>query len=267
MEENFLIKSKRSAKFEKVLRVIVCESLIFAVAFFVAAIIGAGRYSGIFSYIRKNDEWPVLLFISVIAIIATLVILLKTRSHEVNRFKEGIILNKKWMIIFNAVSFLIIMLLRGEYDILLWIFFFVALAALLSCIVYLILKVLMKKSQIVITENGVQGRTLFGKQVNLPISQISVYSTRKLFEAVCIGTASGLISFPFIENYKEIGAVLRDLIQKRQDETKTAAVQGVATTVAEKGSPLQDLKTLKELLDCGALTQEEFDEQKKQILG
>lgn len=113
--------------------------------------------------------------------------------------------------------------------------------------------------ELTVTDAKVVGKTLFGKRVDLPISQISVIGTG-IFKRVTIATSSGSINFYGVTNKNEVHAVISELILKRQEETKTATVR-----VPESGS--EELKKYKELLDSGIITQEEFDAKKKQILG
>ena len=56
--------------------------------------------------------------------------------------------------------------------------------------------------------------------------------------------------------------VLHNLINQRQDATKFTANNSI-----ESHNDLDDLKKLKELLDNGIISQEEFDVKKKQLLG
>ena len=55
-----------------------------------------------------------------------------------------------------------------------------------------------------------------------------------------------------------------NFIKRKIDEIKTGASQ-VATVVASV-SPAEELLKFKQLLDCGVITQEEFDAKKKQLL-
>lgn len=113
--------------------------------------------------------------------------------------------------------------------------------------------------ELTVTDSKVVGKTLFGKRVDLPISQISVAGTG-MFKRVTIATSSGSINFYGVANQNEVFSIISELIVKRQEETKTATVKG-----PESGS--DELKKYKELLDSGIITQEEFDAKKKQILG
>ena len=54
-------------------------------------------------------------------------------------------------------------------------------------------------------------------------------------------------------------------VRKKIDEIKTAGDRG--TTVVNSISPAEEVKKMKELLDMGIITQDEFDAKKKQLLG
>lgn len=112
--------------------------------------------------------------------------------------------------------------------------------------------------ELVVTEGKITGKTLFGKRVDLPISQISVTGTG-IFNRVSIATSSGAINFYGVINQNEVFSAISELLMKRQEETKTNA------KAPESAS--DELKKFKELLDAGIITQEEFDAKKKQLLG
>ena len=92
----------------------------------------------------------------------------------------------------------------------------------------------------------------------MPISQISVAGTG-IFKRVSIATSSGSISFYGVTNQNEVFSTISELLMKRQEETKT--------TFKAPESSTDELKKLKDLLDSGIITQEEFDAKKKQLLG
>ena len=54
-----------------------------------------------------------------------------------------------------------------------------------------------------------------------------------------------------------------EYIEQRKAELK----QPQATTIIQQNSTADEIKKFKELLDCGVITQEEFDAKKKQLLG
>ena len=112
---------------------------------------------------------------------------------------------------------------------------------------------------------NVKGKSLFGKEVSLPLYMVSAYSTRALFSTISVATASGFTKFYLISNYKEIGEVLTGLLNDRQKNTEV--VTAPATTQAQGVNAVAELKGLKDLLDAGVITQEEFEAKKKQVLG
>lgn len=133
--------------------------------------------------------------------------------------------------------------------------------SLLVFLISALLKWLLSKCQMKVTDKNVYGTTLFGKKVVLPIHMVSAYSISKLLSTVAVTTASGVTKFSLIENWEEIGNVLSRLINKRQEDTAKQSMQS-----PQQQSGLDELKKLKELLDLGILTQEEYDEKKKQML-
>ena len=124
---------------------------------------------------------------------------------------------------------------------------------------------ILSKSKLTITDMGVKGRTMWGKEVVLPLSMISAYSTRKFLSKVSVATSSGFVHFGFIENYKEMGETLKQLIAERQRDTEIS--QEKVYQITKENSGADEIKKYKELLDNGIITQEEFDAKKKQILG
>ena len=134
-----------------------------------------------------------------------------------------------------------------------WIAYIIFIVGVISAILYFCYT----KCELTITEKNIKGKSLFGKEVVLPIYMVSAFSTKMLFSVIAVATSSGFVKFGCIANYKEIGEVLTSLISERQENTR---VEGTS-------SNLDSLKQLKELLDNGIITQEEFETKKKQILG
>ena len=120
------------------------------------------------------------------------------------------------------------------------------------------------KSNLLITEKEVKGKGLFGQTIVLPLYKISGYYANKVFSSVDISTDSKKVKFYCIKNHKEIGEVLSKIINKRQENTQ---ISPKAVEEHQKENNLDELKKLKELLDSGVITQEEFEIKKKQILG
>jgi len=117
------------------------------------------------------------------------------------------------------------------------------------------------KPGLYITEKKVYGTTLWGKRVDIPLDSISAVSSTSFFAGITVASSSGRISFVFLENKDKIFKIISKLIQDRQEEKKSIEVHP-----NEKQNPTDELKKFKELFDMGAITQEEFDAKKKQLL-
>lgn len=111
-----------------------------------------------------------------------------------------------------------------------------------------------------VTNRRVTGKASFGKSVDLPLNQISAVGLGAC-NSITVATSSGKIHFWFVKNRDEVHTALTDIIGKVQVESV------YAQSNAPVSSDADELKKYKDLLDSGAITQEEFDAKKKQILG
>lgn len=141
-------------------------------------------------------------------------------------------------------------------------FFIIACTFALLGIIALIIYWANSKCELSITEKNVKGKTLFGKEVVLPLYMVSAYSTRKLFSTIAVATSSGITRVALIGNYAEIGNVLSKKINERQENTTNDL-----KSISPQNSSMDDIIKLKTMLDSGIITQEEFDAKKKQLLG
>lgn len=116
-------------------------------------------------------------------------------------------------------------------------------------------KIEINACELSVTNKRVCGKTIFGKRVDLPLDKISSVGT-SIFKAIAVATSSGVIRFWLLENREEVYQSVSKLLNERQ-----------ISIVSTPNSDLDDLKKLKELLDSGIITQEEFDKKKKQLLG
>lgn len=121
------------------------------------------------------------------------------------------------------------------------------------------------KNQIIVTDKRISGKKAFGKKVDLPIDSVSSVGKINLFKRVSISTSSGNVGFWGLNNYNDIYNVISDLIINRQSST-TNNNFNTTTSVNIDNDYTEELKKLKELLDSGILTQEEFESKKKQLL-
>lgn len=129
-------------------------------------------------------------------------------------------------------------------------------------VLLLIFGFIYSRNEIVITDKRVYGKTVFGKQVDLPLDSISAVGTSWL-KGISVSTSSGRVSFSFIKNRNEIHKAVSDLLIARQEKERAG------TTIKQEiqQSSADELKKYKELLDIGVISQEEFDAKKKQLLG
>jgi len=139
---------------------------------------------------------------------------------------------------------------------------FVAPFAVFSLIGWLIY-LWLRSYELVVTDKRIYGNVAWGKRVDLPVDSISATATSRSLKGVTISTSSGRISFRVIKNADAIYQVVSNLlIERQQEKSKPAPI-----TEAPKINEADQLKKYKELLDMGAITQEEFDAKKKQLLG
>ena len=114
-------------------------------------------------------------------------------------------------------------------------------------------------SEIVVTNIRVYGKTVFGKRVDLPLDSISSIGTSAITARISIGTSSGRITFYNISNIDSINSELTKLINNRQNKSNEVK--------KKEFSNADELKKYKELLDSGAITEEEYNVKKKELLG
>lgn len=134
------------------------------------------------------------------------------------------------------------------------VFLGVSLLGLFFCLI-------LKNMEIIVTNKRVTGKTYFGKTVDLPLDSISAVGSKWL-KGIAVATSSGKISFLLIKNAKEIHEEIRKLLIERQEKKALTQSSTVATI-----STVDELKQYKELYDNGIITQEEFEQKKKHLLG
>lgn len=129
--------------------------------------------------------------------------------------------------------------------------------------VLIALACLKQSSSITVTDKRVFGqvtRWFFStRQLELPLDSITSVATG--FNSISISTPSGVISFKGITNQDEVANAVTGLLMARQSAGAPVVVQESRSSVPE------ELKQYKELLDSGVITQQEFDEKKRQLLG
>ena len=135
--------------------------------------------------------------------------------------------------------------------------------ALIGAVLALLFYMMFSKTELIVTDKRVYGKTSFGKRVDLPLDSISAVGTA-ILKSIAVTTASGAIKFSLIANRDDVHSEISKLLIERQEKKATAA------PVARQEAPASnaaELKQYKELLDSGVISQEEFDAKKKQLLG
>lgn len=139
------------------------------------------------------------------------------------------------------------------------IFFVIAFICVgIAVLTYLI----MNKCELSLTDKRVYGKIKFGKRVDLPLNQISSIG-QGWFKSLAIATSSGTIKFWLLNNRQEVFTELSKLLSEFQNTNKTETV--VKQEIPQSNA--DELKKYKDLFDSGVITQEEFEQKKKQLLG
>ena len=135
--------------------------------------------------------------------------------------------------------------------------------ALIGAVLAFVFYMMFSKTELIVTDKRVYGKTSFGKRVDLPLDAISAVGTAAM-KSIAVTTASGAIKFSLIANRDDVHSEISKLLIERQ-EKKAAAIPAVRQEVP--ASNAGELKQYKDLLDSGVISQEEFDAKKKQLLG
>ena len=138
------------------------------------------------------------------------------------------------------------------------VWFFVFWVGVILLVYSVVITLMMNRCSMIVSNTRVTGKASFGRQVDLPLKQISAVGLGS-FDRITVATSAGKISFWLIENISEVCGTLNDLLGAFQKET--TPISAPATDSADQ------IAKYKDLLDKGAITQEEFDAKKKQLLG
>lgn len=139
----------------------------------------------------------------------------------------------------------------------------ILIASIIAFVVSIIMKTNTEKCEITVTNEAISGKLPHGKEVYIPLNQITAVN-RSSFNGVSITSIGNVSNFHCIENREEVMKAISYLLANPQQNAQPT--QNGSAPVAN-GSEAEQLKRLKDLLDAGVLTQEEFDAKKKQVLG
>lgn len=126
------------------------------------------------------------------------------------------------------------------------------------------------RCQITVTDKRVFGKMNLGLKVDLPFDKISFVASG-ILSSLVVATSSNRIFFWMMKNKNEVHQVIKDVLIRRQ-ETETiikqeAPNQSQITLQPSSVSVADEILKFKNLLDMGAITQEEFEKKKSELLG
>ncbi|GEM_PF-6495757 len=145
---------------------------------------------------------------------------------------------------------------------------------LLPLIINVMGKFIAKRCQLNLTENQVYGelKTLFGsKKLQIPIEKLDTIMTENSFldkirsgETLLVRSTSGVVKFHYVQNAEKFSRAALEQIEKFKSKSKS---ENPAPAVNETGgSAAEKINSLKQMLDSGLISQEEFEFKKKDIL-
>lgn len=152
---------------------------------------------------------------------------------------------------------------------------------LLPVIINIVLTHISKQCELLLTDSGIKGirkKCFSARNIQLPVEKIdSIMHSTTFFNklsggnTVAIRSASALIKFPWVQNADEFTNAALAKIDEYKEQTKAdnrILINAVAkkTAVETESSSAAKLKELKELLDSGVISQEDFEKKKNDLL-
>lgn len=133
------------------------------------------------------------------------------------------------------------------------------LLGILSIVGASVLRYYTEQCEIIITESCVCGKIARGKNVEIPLNQITAIH-KCSFIGISVSSLLGIYNFYLIENHEKVIRELSHLLTSPESSCN-------AKDKSIEEDKIEKLKALNELLVEGVLTQEEFDSKKKKLLG
>lgn len=120
--------------------------------------------------------------------------------------------------------------------------------------------------------NGNRKKLFSNKSLNLPIEKVDSITIEnsiinKLLggETIAVRSASGLIKFICVYNASEFVDKTLSAIKDYKESAKSVS-ENIQHNSENRSNSVDDIMKLKQLLDAGIITQEEFDAKKKELL-
>lgn len=133
-------------------------------------------------------------------------------------------------------------------------------------LVFVLARFFLRNYDMTVTNKRVYGKIKMGNQVDLPLDSISAISKISFMYGISVTSSSGQIKFYGIKNWDEMYSAINKLLIERQNNRNSLSSSAPISAPAKAIGSSEDLVKLKELLDMGIITQEEFDAKKKQLL-
>ena len=141
---------------------------------------------------------------------------------------------------------------------------------MLPVVIFLIRMFIAKRCKLELTEGQIEGqlKTTFGKKkLQIPIDHLDNVMTSSGFwdkvrggETLLLSSNSGLIKFHYVRNADEFAQAA----MTRIEEVKKAAPASAPSVSGSEA--MEKLNSLKQMLDSGLITQEQFEQKKADIL-
>ena len=133
-------------------------------------------------------------------------------------------------------------------------------ALFMGGLIHIIIYFTARNNQITLTNYKITGIYNRHLSLNIPIDSIS--SVSKGWQgSLCITCAGNRYNISFVSNIDIFCSKLNELLNKRTQQTMKR------DPVVSQTSKYDEIEKLKQLLDNGIISQEEFDVKKKQLLG
>ena len=134
-------------------------------------------------------------------------------------------------------------------------------AAVMGGLIHIIIYFSAKNNEVILTNYTITGTYKRQLSLNIPIDSVSSVAKGRM-GSLLITCAGNSYNITFVDNRDLFCSKLSELLNQRTQQ----ALKG-GYPAANQQSNYDEIAKLKQLLDSGILTQEEFDAKKKQILG